>query len=81
MAAALLLRLLVAAFWRNGVVPLTDIANLFERATHRGFALEVKQQGFALIRRLGSLLNFLLRELGRYRVPHDVPRRRSTDSR
>jgi hypothetical protein len=79
-SALVLLVTLVAAFWRNGVAPLTDIANLSERATHGDFALEVKPQGFVLIRRLGTLLNFLLRELDRYRVPHGVPRRRSTDN-
>jgi len=81
LGALVLLVAVFAAFWRNGVVPLTDIANLSERATHGDFALEVKPQGFALIRRLGNLLNFLLRELDRHRVPHGVPRRRSTDNR
>jgi hypothetical protein len=81
MAALLLLAALLVVGWRRGVAPLMAIANLSERAMHGDFALELKPQGFPLIRHLGNLLNYLLKELDRYRVPHGAPRRRATDAR
>lgn len=81
MAALLLLAALLVVGWRRGVAPLMAIANLSERAMHGDFALELKPQGFPLIRHLGNLLNYLLKELDRYRVPHGAPRRRATDTR
>jgi hypothetical protein len=79
--ALLLLAALLIVGWRRGVAPLAAITNLSERAMHGDFALELKPQGFALIHRLGTLLNYLLKELDRYRVPHGAPRRRATDTR
>jgi hypothetical protein len=79
--ALLLLAALLITGWRRGVAPLAAIANLSERAMHGDFALELKPQGFAPIRHLGNLLNYLLKELDRYRVPHGAPRRRATDVR
>jgi hypothetical protein len=79
--ALLLLAGLLVAGWRRGVAPLVAIANLSERAMHGDFALELKPQGFAMIRHLGNLLNYLLKELDRHRVPHGAPRRRATDTR
>jgi signal transduction histidine kinase len=79
--ALLLLATLLIVGWRRGVAPLVAIANLSERAMHGDFALELKPRGFALVRHLGNLLNYLLKELDRYRVPHGAPRRRATDTR
>jgi hypothetical protein len=81
MVALLLLAALLIIGWKRGVAPLVAIANLSERAMHGDFALELKPEGFALIRHLGNLLNYLLKELDRHRVPHGVPRRRATDTR
>jgi hypothetical protein len=78
--ALLLLATLLIVGWRRGVAPLVAIANLSERAMHGDFALELKPHGFPLIRHLGDLLNYLLKELDRYRVPHGAPRRRATDT-
>jgi hypothetical protein len=65
--------------WRRGLAPLAAVGNLSERARHGDFALELKPEGFAVVRRVADLINYLLRELDRHRVPHGVPRRRATD--
>jgi hypothetical protein len=58
---------------------LSSIALLSARARRCDFALELKPEGFAMVRRVADLINYLLRELDRHRVPHGVPRRRATD--
>jgi hypothetical protein len=80
-AAALLILILSAILWRRGVVPLTAMTDLSARAARGDFALELKPGGFAVMRRVADFVNYLLRELDRHRVPHGVPKRRSTDHR
>ena len=67
--------------WRRGLAPLAEMDRISERARHGDFALKVKPRGFAVVRRLAGLLNYLLSELDRHRVPQGAPRRRVTDIR
>ena len=78
-AAMVAIAILSAILWRRALVPLTAMTDLSARAARGDFALELKPRGFAVMRRVADFVNYLLRELDRHRVPHGVPRRRSTD--
>ncbi len=77
----LVLSIVLLFLWRRALAPLAAMTELSELARRGDFALQLKPQGFDLVRRVADLINYLLRELDRHRVPHGVPRRRVTDTR
>jgi len=77
----LVLSIVFLVLWRRALAPLSAMADLSELARRGDFALQLKPQGLDVVRRIADLINYLLRELDRHRVPHGVPRRRATDTR
>ena len=79
--AALLFLLLIfsVVLWTKVGRPLAQLADLSARATKGDHALEFKARGNGAVGRIGAGFNYLMSELGRYRVPSGTPMRRATD--
>ncbi len=82
LAGAALLFLLLAfavVLWTKIGRPLAQLADLSARATKGDHALEFNTRGKGAVGRVGTGFNYLMRELGRHRVPAGTPMRRVTD--
>ena len=79
-AALLVLALIMSVIaWRRFGRPLDHLAYLSMLAEKGDHALEFKMKANGAVGRLASAFNYLMRELGRYRVPGGTPMRRVTD--
>jgi hypothetical protein len=66
-------------YWLRTVKPITLLDQLARRAQHGDYALHGAETGSTSARAAGRVVNALLAELARHRVPPGSPRRRASD--